>query len=118
MQKHTNRSIVAAVLIAAAVTGGVFVFRAHQIGATIDAAGEDIGTRIDRMIATADDLGSAQQAYVAPGQPDQPWLERGAMLLQQFGQDAAAIRPRLHSAASAAALGNVDTHFKSIVALD
>src|SRR2546427_8786688 len=70
------------------------------------------------MITTAGDIASAQQAYVAPGQPDQPWLERSAMLLQQFGQDAAALRPLLHSVDAAAALDEVDKDFKSIVVID
>ena len=102
MQKHTNRLIVAAVLIAAGVIGGFFVFAAHRRAAGIDAAADDVTRRVERMIATAGDIAAAQQAYVAPGQPDQPWLERSAMLLQQFGQDAAAIRPLLQSNDAAA----------------
>ena len=117
MQKHTNRLIVAAVLIAAAAIGGVFVFTAHQRTAVLDTAANDVASRIDRMIATAGDIASAEQAYVAPGQPDQPWLDRGAMLLQQFGQDAAAIRPLLQSP-DASALADVEKTFKSIVAID
>ena len=118
MQKHTNRVVVAAVLIAAGVIGGFFVFTAHRRLAAIDAATGDVSSRIERMITTAGDIASAQQAYVAPGQPDQPWLEQSAMLLQQFGQDAAALRPLLHSVDAAAALGEVDKDFKSIVVLD
>ncbi len=70
------------------------------------------------MVATAGDIAAAQQAYVAPGQPDQPWLERSAMLLQQFGQDAAAIRPLLKSHDAAAALDEMEKDFKAIVVLD
>jgi len=117
MQKHTNRLIVAAVLIAAAAIGGFFVFTAHQRTVLFDAAANDVASRIDRMIATAGDIASAEQAYVAPGQPDQPWLDRGAMLLQQFGQDAAALRPLLRSN-DASALADVEKTFKSIVAID
>jgi hypothetical protein len=118
MQRHTNRLIVAAVLIAAGLTGGFFVFDAHRRITAIDTAAADVSRRIEQMIATADDIASAQQAYVAPGQPDQPWLERSAMLLQQFGQDTAAIRPLLQSTAAAAVLDEVDKDFKSIVVVD
>ena len=118
MQKHTNRLVVAAVLVAAGVIGGFFVFTAYGLAAAIDAATGDVSSRIERMITTAGDIASAQQAYVAPGQPDQPWLERSAMLLQQFGQDAAALRPLLHSVDAAAALDEVDKDFKSIVVID
>jgi len=118
MQKRTNRLIVAAVLIAAAVIGGFFVFTARRQAAAIDGAASDVASRIERMIATAGDLASAQQAYVAPGQPDQPWLARGAMLLQQFGQDAAAIRPLLQSSTAASALDDIEKHFKAVVTID
>ncbi|PYR73854.1 MAG: hypothetical protein DMF87_24490 [Acidobacteria bacterium] len=118
MQKHTNRLIVAAVLIAAGVIGGFFVFAAHRRAAGIDAAADDVTRRVERMIATAGDIAAAQQAYVAPGQPDQPWLERSAMLLQRFGQDAAAIRPLLQSNDAAATLDEVEKDFKAIVVID
>src|SRR5438552_3477334 len=118
MQKHTNRLIVAAVLIAAGVIGGFFVFIAHRRIAAIDTATHDVSSRIEVMISTAGDTASAQQAYVAPGQPDQPWLERSAMLLQQFGQDAAAIRPLVMSTDAAAALDQVEKDFKSIVVIN
>jgi hypothetical protein len=118
MQKHTNRLIVAAVLIAAGVIGGFFVFAAQRRIAAIDTAADDVTRRIEQMMATAGDIAAAQQAYVAPGQPDQPWLERSAMLLQQFGQDAAAIRPLLQSNDAAAALDEIDKDFKAIVVID
>jgi len=106
------------VLIAAGAIGGFFVVGGARQSATIDAASGEVAARIGRMIATAADIASAQHAYVAPGQPAQPWLERGAMLLQQFGQDAVALRPLLPAGSAAAALDDVDTAFKSIVALD
>ena len=118
MQKRTNRLIVAAVLIAAAVIGGFFVFTARRQAAAIDGAASDVASRIERMVASAGDLASAQQAYVAPGQPDQPWLERGAMLLQQFGQDAAAIHPLLQSSTAASVFDGIEKHFKTLVAID
>ena len=118
MQKHTNRRIVVIVLIAAGAIGGFFVVGGARQSAAVDAASGEVAARIGRMIATAADIASAQHAYVAPGQPAQPWLERGAMLLQQFGQDAVAVGPLLPAGSAAAALDDVDTAFKSTVALD
>jgi hypothetical protein len=117
MQTHTNRLVVAAVLIAAGVAGGFFVLTAQRRMAALDAAGADISSRIERMIVTAGDIASAQQAYVAPGQPDQPWLERAAMLLQQYGEETAALRPLLQSTDAVAAL-DADKNFRSIVVVD
>lgn len=118
MQKHTNRVVVAAVLVAAGVIGGFFVVDAHRRAANAEAASAEISRHIDRMIATAADIGATQAAYVAPGQPDRPWLERGAMLLQQFGEDAAALRPMLQDAGASLSMNQVDQHFKSIVVVD
>jgi hypothetical protein len=118
MQRPTLRYIVAAVLIAAAGIGGFFVFEGHRRAAAIETARREATSRIERMITTSADVGSAQQAYVAPGQPEQPWLERSAMLLQQFGEDAAAIRPLLHATNSGSALDEVNKHFKAIVVVD
>src|SRR5689334_14572403 len=66
MRKHAHRLLVAAVLVAAGVIGGFFVFDASRAATTADAAGRDVATRVDRMITTASDVGSALQAYVAP----------------------------------------------------
>jgi len=118
MQKQTNRQIVAAVLIAASVLGGFFVFNAHRHSAAAADAASRISETIDRMIAAAGDIASAQQAYVAPGQPDQPWLERNAMLLQQFGDDSAGLRPELRSVGAASALEQINQGLKAMVATD
>ena len=118
MQTHTNRLVVAVVLIAAGVAGGFFVLTAQRRMAALDAAGADISSRIQRMIMTAGDIASAQQAYVAPGQPEQPWLEQAAMLLQQYGEETAALRPLLQSTDAAAALDQADKNFRSNVVVD
>jgi hypothetical protein len=118
MQRHTTRLIVAAVLIAAGATGGFFVFDAHRRLAAIDNSAADVSTRLQRLIDTAGAIASAQQAYVAPGQPDEPWLERCAMLLQQFGEQTAAIRPLLHSSDGPVAIDRVVADFRSIVSID
>src|SRR5438067_8600416 len=118
MQKQTNRQIVAAVLIAAGVLGGFFVFMAHRRSVAATEATAGTASTIDRMLATAADIAAAQQAYVAPGQPDQPWLERSAMLLQQFGQDSAAITSELRSNEAPGAMEQIDQGFKAVVTID
>src|SRR3954465_4424619 len=118
MQKQTNRQIVAAVLIAAGVLGGFFIFMTHRRGIAATEATAETSATIDRMLATAADIAAAQQAYVAPGQPDQPWLERSAVLLQQFGQDAAAIPPELRSNEAPGAMEQINQGFKAVVTID
>ena len=118
MHKRTNRLVVAALLVAAGIAGGFFVFAAHVKSAAALASGSEISVRLDRMIATAGDIASAQQAYVAPGQPDQPWRERSAALLQQFADDAAAVRPHLRSADAARVVEDIGRGLSTLLTID
>jgi CHASE3 domain sensor protein len=118
MHKRTNRLVVAALLVAAGIAGGFFVFAAHVKSAAALASGSDISARLDRMIATAGDIASAQQAYVAPGQPDQPWRERSAALLQQFADDAAAVRPHLRSADAGRVVEDIGRGLRTLLTID
>jgi CHASE3 domain sensor protein len=104
--------------VAAGIAGGFFVFAAHVKSAAALASGSDISARLDRMIATAGDIASAQQAYVAPGQPDQPWRERSAALLQQFADDAAAVRPRLRSADAGRVVEDIGRGLRTLLTID
>jgi len=118
MQKPTIRYVVAAVLVAAAALGGFFVFDAHRRAADIESTAREVASHVEQMIGAARDVAAAQRAYVAQGQPQQPWFERSAMLLQQFGQLQSGIRPLLKSRDALAALDQVNEQFKTIVAVD
>jgi hypothetical protein len=118
MQKPTIRYVVAAVLVAAAALGGFFVFDAHRRAADVETDAREVHSRIEQMITATGDLAAAQRAYVAQGQPQQPWFERSAMRLQQFGQLQSGIRPLLKSREALAALDEVNDQFKTIVAID
>jgi hypothetical protein len=118
MQKPTIRYVVAAVLIAAAAIGGFFVFDAHRRAADIETTAREVNSRTEQMITAAGDVAATQRAYVAQGQPQQPWFERSAMLLQQFGQLQSGIRPLLKSRDALAALEEVNEQFKTIVLID
>lgn len=118
MQKPTLRYTVAAVLIAAAVLGGFFVFDAHQRAVAIETTARSVTHHIDQLIAAVSGIGAAQQAYVAPGQPQQPWFDRIATLFQQFGRDLSAVRPLVMAPDAAAALTDADKRFEMLMALD
>jgi hypothetical protein len=118
MQKPTIRYVVAAVLIAAAAIGGFFVFEADRRAAGIDKTARDANGQIEQMIATAGDIAAAQRAYVAQGQPQQPWFDRGAALLQQFGQLQSAVRSVLKSRDAVMAIDAVNEQFKTVVVVD
>ena len=118
MDTRRNRRLVAALLIAVGIAGGFFVFDADRKAGDVLASSSDVSARLERMIATAGDIAAAQQAYVAPGQPDQPWLERSASLLRQFSDAAAAVRPRLRSADAARAIEGVGHRLEALIAID
>jgi hypothetical protein len=118
MQKPTIRYVVAAVLIAAAALGGVFVFDTQRRAANIAPTARQVGDRIEQLITAANDVAAAQQAYVSPGQPQQPWFERSATALQQFGQQLSALRGVLTAPDALASLNDVNERFKAIVVID
>jgi hypothetical protein len=118
MQKPTIRYVVAAVLVAAAAIGGFFVFDVHRRAADVEKTAREVNSRIGQMIATAGDIAAGQRASVAQGQPPQPWFERSAMLLQQFGQLQSGIRSLVKSRDALAAIDAVNEQFKTIVLID
>jgi CHASE3 domain sensor protein len=118
MQKPTIRYVVAAVLVAAAAFGGFFVFDAHRRGAEIEKTAQEVNSHIEGLITTAGDVTAAQRSYVAPGQSQQPWFERNAMLLQQFGQLQSRIRSLLKARDALTAIDAVNEQFKTIVLID
>jgi hypothetical protein len=118
MQKPTIRYVVAAVLIAAAAIGGFFIFDARRRAADIETQAREVHSRIEQMITASGDFAAAQQAYVVQGQPQQPWFERSAMLLQQFRELQSGVRPLLKSRDDLAAADTVDEQFKAVVLID
>lgn len=118
MQKPTIRYVVAAVLVAAAAFGGFFVFDAQRRTTNIDALSREVDGGIEQMITAANDFAASQQAYVAQGQPQQPWFERSAMLLEQFGQHQSAVRSLLKTPGALTAADDINERFKNIVVID
>jgi hypothetical protein len=118
MQKPTIRYVVAAVLVAAAAIGGFFVFDADRRAAGIDKTARDVNSQIEQMIATAGDIAAVQRAYVAQGQPQQPWFDRGTALLQQFGQRQSAVRSVLKARDAVLAIDAVNEQFRTVAMVD
>jgi len=60
--------------------------------------------QIARVDALASDLAAAQAAYVAPGQPDAPWLDRASTTTSQLTATLASVRSGARSEGSPAKL--------------
>ena len=108
----------AAFLAVAAAAGGAFTFVAHRRAELALEGGGAVVDALERFVLTIADVASAQQAYVAPGQPDQPWLERSAALLQQLAADAAAVHPRLRSIDASTKFGDVERALQGLTKVD
>jgi CHASE3 domain sensor protein len=118
MQKRTSRLVVAAILMAAGTAGGFFVFDARQKSTARIETARAVSERIDRMVGTVNDISSAQQGYVALGQPLQPWLERNTVLSRQLGEELAALRTQLQSVDAARLVDESDRTYRALVAVD
>jgi hypothetical protein len=78
----------------------------------------EVEAGIAGMTRAAAEIGAAQEAYVAPGQPDQPWLQRVSELMQQVSDASTAIRPRLRSTEAADRLQTLAGNIDSLLTID
>ena len=118
MRSRRVRLILFALLILAGVTAGVMIWDLQHRVAALTRAEQDLDRHLDRMIATIGDIGLAQQAYVAPGQPDDAWFARVSALVQQLSGDIATVRARARSAETRGILQSATESAKGFVQLD
>src|SRR5215471_4145378 len=118
MHKRMSRLFAGAMLVAAALTGGFFVFEANRDAESILRSRSDVSTHLNRLIVTAGEIASAQQAYVAPGQPNQTWIDQAAARQKMFSDDLAAVRPRLRSIDAARNVAAISEAFRALVTID
>jgi hypothetical protein len=112
------RRVTLALLILSALGGALLASALQRAHDGLITSQLDVAAALSRMATIAADIGAAQEAYVAPGQPDQPWLARVGELVQQLAQDAATIRPQLRSAEAARHLQTLTGAVDSLVAID
>jgi hypothetical protein len=110
--------LLAAFFAITGAAGGAFTVVAHRRAEAALESGRAVSDTLERMVLTAADVAAAQQAYVSPGQPDQPWLERSAALLRQLATAAAAVRPRLRSPNAAATIADIDRALQAMTRID
>jgi hypothetical protein len=75
-------------------------------------------TQLARFDALLADLSAAEAAYVAPGQPDAPWLERATALINQLTSELNTIRTRMRGDESAPAVRSMTEAMAALVASD
>lgn len=118
MQARGARWILFVVLVAAGLGAGLLTWDVQRRVADLEATAADTDARAGRMLAALAALASAQQAYVAPGQPDGPWVEQVSSLVQALSDEAAAARPRLRAQDAAVSLQGATEALASFVEID
>ena len=118
MHKLPVRIALLALLTASALAAGYFLIRIDREASAIAAAERETAAGVDRIAAVINGIGSAQQSYVAPGQPDQPLFERVSSLVKQLYDDTAALRPLLRSPDAHRALQSITEATDSLIAAD
>ena len=112
------RALLFAVLLVIGAGAGFLAWSAEQHAAELQRAERNVATRLDSIVETLGRLGTAQHAYVAPGQPDGPWLEQFSTLLPTLTTDIEALRPLLPSQETGTALQQVAEGAASLAAMD
>lgn len=118
MHSASLRPTIVAVLI---IVGGGGAFLASALQRTADslsASGLTVASQISGLATAATEIGAAQEAYVAPGQPDAPWLLKVGELVQQLTDVSAAMRPSLRSTEAAGHLDSLAASLQALVQID
>ncbi len=101
-------------LLIVGVAGGAFT-RALLRG---DDGRQDTIARLYRMEVAAAEIGAAQVAYVAPGQHDEPWLQRVGELVQRLEGDALGLQAAIQSPDAAIPLQEMAASLRNLAQAD
>src|SRR5512134_2814754 len=97
MQRRALRITILALLLLIGGAAGGFIWNADTQRRSRTAAHDNLDERLGRLVLTVADIGSAQQAYVAPGQSPQSAFEQSASQIQRVFSDLEGLRPLLRS---------------------
>jgi hypothetical protein len=112
------RVAVTAVLFASILFAAFFLRALEQRASKAVALAGDASVRLARMSDTIAGIGTAQQSYVAPGQLDEPWIERASTLTGELSREIEQARESLRSPAAATALQQLAASVATLIAAD
>src|SRR3989442_11121716 len=108
MQKRALRLALLALLLLIGVGASYVIWDIQERLDTLFDSDRDLEVRLDRVSAAVAALGAAQQAYVAPGQIEDPWFGRVTSLVGELTDESAALGRHFHSAGARAKLRAFD----------
>src|SRR5262249_25625893 len=101
MHNRLIRSSILALLIVVGSAAGFFLWDTRQQSIADHERAAALSATLDAVAADLAALSTAQQAYVAPGQSDGPWMERVSSLLQRLYDETASIAAHTQPGAAA-----------------
>jgi hypothetical protein len=107
-----------ALLLTSGAGAAVLAWNAHTGLAAVDKAELDRLQRIDQLHGWLAEISATQHAYVAPGQPLQPALDRVATLLPRVQTEVVDLAAGMHSAAARATIERLGASVRTIVDAD
>jgi hypothetical protein len=118
MQKRAVRWTLLALLLTSGAGAAVVAWRAHTSLGALDRAELARLQRIDQLHGWLSEISATQHAYVAPGQPLQPALDRVATLLPRVQTEVADLAASMQSAAARATVERLSASVRTIADAD
>lgn len=118
MQKRGVRLTLFALLLLAGIGASYVIWDIQQRLDTLFDNSRDVEARLDRVTAAVAALGAAQQAYVAPGQIDDPWFGRVTSLVGGLTDESAALGRHVRSPGAATKLRTFVDGLEALVRAD
>ena len=118
MNARALRPAIVAILLVIGAAGLYLGSVLQRTSSTLIGSQQDVAARLGRMIENAAEVGAGQEAYVAPGQPDEPWLARVSALVQQLADSSAAIAPLLQSSQAPAHIQGLAANLAHLIEVD
>ena len=115
------RSLSAVVVVVLLLVGGgaaLTVWQSQDRAEALAAAEREVLASLDRVSTALRALGAAQEAYVVPGQADQPWFSRVSAAIQQLYDELATLVSTTRSAGAPSGLQSLTTGVDGLLATD
>jgi hypothetical protein len=118
MQARAVRWTLLILLLLIGAAGAFVGYRLATSHEQLLAASQSLDASLTQMSTMVADIGAAQDAYVAPGQPDQPSIAKVDALARQLADASAAVRPALRSAESSRHLQDLSNTLDNFLQID
>jgi hypothetical protein len=118
MQHRWTRVTLLLILLGIGIGSAVFLWYARQQSSAARLRDQHLDNTLDRMLVEIADLGAAQEAYVAPNQADDPWLQVVSTRLHNLQLLNGDLMSSVRTTEAAAALQTFGVVLESVAGVD